>query len=108
LKSQTRQLVQLLAEDVTGRMITALRTGPQTAPQLEKLAGSSQKTVAGVLELLQAHGIVDWAPQESTAAGRPSRLWRLAADDELKNFEGACDDFKARLLRRELDQFDNG
>lgn len=97
----------LLADDVTGRMIAALRARPQTAPQLEELAGSSQKKVAGVLDLLQAHGIVEWAPQGPKSKGRPSREWRLAADEKLVAFERACDDFKASLLDSQRDEYES-
>jgi predicted ArsR family transcriptional regulator len=105
MKAQTRQLVRLLADDVTERLIDALRQQPRTAPQLEEDTGASQKTVAHTLELLQAHGVVEWQPDEPGKPGRPSRLWRLAADDELASFERACDEFKARMLRRQLDDY---
>jgi predicted ArsR family transcriptional regulator len=103
LKPQTRELVELLADDVTGRMIAVLRRGPQTAPQLEDLASSSQKTVARALELLSVHGLIEPTPQETkTTGGRPSRVWQLVVEDELATFERACDAFKASLLRRLL------
>lgn len=107
MKPQTRQLVRLLADDVTGRLIEALRVQSQTTPQLEKLAGSSQKTVAQALELLLAHGVVEWAAPQLKTPGRPSRVWRLAAVDELAVFERACDEFKASMLRRQLDEHEN-
>lgn len=107
MKDQTGQLVRLLADDVTARLITALRSQSRTAPQLQKDTGASQKTVAHLLELLEAHGVVGWQPSESGTRGRPSRLWHLTADDELVAFERACDDFKARLLRRQLDDFED-
>jgi predicted ArsR family transcriptional regulator len=108
MKLQTRQLVGLLADDVPQRLIDALRQQPRTAPQLERDTGASQKTVAHVLELLQAHGIVEWQSPEPGTPGRPSRVWRLAADEELATFERACDDFKALMLRRQLDDYDSG
>lgn len=108
LKPQTRELVQLLADDVTGRMIVALRVAPHTAPQLEELAGSSQKTVARSLELLHIHGLIESTPEATKAAGgRPSRVWQLVAQDELVTFERACDAFKAGLLRRLLEDYDD-
>jgi predicted ArsR family transcriptional regulator len=108
MKPQTRQLVRLLADDVPGRLIDALRQQPRTAPQLEEDTGASQKTVAHILELLHVHGIVEWQPAETGTPGRPSRIWRLDADDELATFERACDDFKALMLRRQLDDYDSG
>jgi len=102
MKPLTQQLVRLLADDVTGRMIDALRVAPQTAPELESLAGSSHKKVADTLEVLHAHGIIGWAPRESNISGRPSRVWHLDAAADLDEFERACDDFKAGLLRRQL------
>jgi predicted ArsR family transcriptional regulator len=106
MKPLTRQLVALLADDVTGRLITALRDQPRTAPQLEKETGASQKTVAHILELLLAHGVVDSEQAASGTPGRPSRVWRLAAENELVAFDRACDEFKALLLRKQLDVYD--
>lgn len=108
LKPQTRELVALLADDVTGRMIVALRGAPHTAPQLEEVTGSSQKTVARAVELLHIHGLIEPTPQESKATGgRPSRVWKLVVEDELATFEHACDAFKASLLRRLLEDYDD-
>ncbi len=106
MKPQTQQLVALLADDVTGRLITALRRRPSTAPQLEKETGASQKTVAQVLELLQAHGIVEPQQAQTGTPGRPSRIWRLVADEDLTAFERACDEFKIILLRRQLNVYE--
>ena len=109
LKPQTRELVQLLADDVTGRMIVALRAAPHTAPQLEEVAGSSQKTVAARLGTAadpRGHR-VNATNEPKAAGGRPSRVWQLVAEDELAMFERACDAFKAGLLRRLIDDYDD-
>jgi predicted ArsR family transcriptional regulator len=106
MKPQTRQLISLLAEDVPGRLLAALRNQPSSAPQLEQATGASQKTVAHALELLQAHGIVEWQPERGGTPGRPSRIWRLAADEALADFERVCDEFKARMLRMQLDAYE--
>ena len=76
-------------------------------PQLEQQTGAAQRTVAHTLELLQAHGIVEWQPAKPGTPGRPSRSWRLAADQDLASFERACDEFKALTLRKQLDAYDN-
>jgi predicted ArsR family transcriptional regulator len=102
MNPQTRQLVALLADDLSGRLIGALRREPRSVPQLVRDTGASQKTLAHVLELLQAHGIAEHQQAEPGAPGRPSRVWRLVADHELGAFERACDDFKARMLRHQL------
>jgi len=108
MKPPTRQLVALLTEDATGRLLAVLRAQPSTAPQIEQATNASQKTVAHTLELLEAHGIAEWQPAKSgTAGGRPSRIWRLAADEELTAFERACDEFKALMLRKQLDAYDD-
>jgi len=105
MNPQTQQLVALLVDDVTGRLITALRRSPSTAPQLEKETGASQRTIAQTLELLQAHGIVEPQQAQTGTPGRPSRIWRLAADEELAAFERTCDEFKALMQRKQLDDF---
>jgi predicted ArsR family transcriptional regulator len=102
MKPQTRQLISL-----PGRLIIALRDQPSSTPQLEKATGASQKTVAQTLELLHAHGIVEWRSVREGTPGRPSRIWQLATDDVVADFERACDAFRARLLRRQLDQYDD-
>lgn len=48
---------------------------------------------------------MEWQLDEPGKRGRPSRLWRLAAGDELAGFDRACDELKARLLRRQLDDY---
>jgi predicted ArsR family transcriptional regulator len=105
MKSPTRQLVSLLADDVTGRLIGALRERPGTAPQLERETGAAQKTIVQTLELLHAHGIVAWQQSNSGQRGRPSKIWALAADERLSAFERSCDEFKAHLLRMQLDSY---
>ena len=95
----------LLADDVTGRLIAALRKRPCTAPQIERETGASQKTIAHALELLQAHGIVNWQKAPARTPGRPSRIWLLANDKELAAFEWVCDEFKALMLREQLSAY---
>ena len=106
MKPQTRQLVSLLADDVTGRLINGLRKKPSTAPELEREAGAAQKTVAHTLELLHAHGIVEWQQPKQGQPGRPSKIWRLMADERLMDFERVCDEFKSQLLRTQLDSYE--
>jgi predicted ArsR family transcriptional regulator len=109
MKPPTRQLVLLLADDTIARLTASLRDRPLTAPQLGKATGASEKTVAHALELLQAHGIVECQPAETAGTpGRPSRLWTLAATDELAAFDRACDNFKELILRRQLNQYEQG
>jgi len=108
MKDQTRPLLQLLADDTTARLLAVLRREPRTTPQLQKETGASQKTVIHLLELLEAHGIVDGQQSDPGARGRPSRRWRLTADDQLTAFEHACDELKAGLLRTQLGDYDDG
>jgi predicted ArsR family transcriptional regulator len=105
LKPKTQHLVQLLSDDVPGRIVDALRVESQTAAQLVKLTSSSATTVSDALDLLFAHGIIEWTPPKPDAKGRPARMWRLAAPDDLAQFERACDDFKARMLRHQLAEY---
>lgn len=106
LKQLTRQLIRLLTEDVTVRLVAALRDKPQTRPQLEDATGAAQKTVAQCLDLLEAHGIVKWQSAGRGSTGRPTPMWSLAATDELIAFERGCDEFKLALLRRQVDEYD--
>ena len=105
MKPLTRELVRLMADDTTGRMLDALREQPLTAPQLAKAALTSQNTAATTLDLLLAHGIVNSQAKGTGNPGRPSRVWRLAADDAVATFDRACDAFKYELLRSQLDEY---
>jgi predicted ArsR family transcriptional regulator len=99
---QTRQILRLLADDVTGRLIDALREGPATAPELVAATGASQKTIAQTLELLAALGLLEPEQAEAGRAGRPAKRWRLSNDRQLRAFERSCETFRAKLLKAQL------
>jgi predicted ArsR family transcriptional regulator len=99
---QTRQILRLLADDVTGRMIDALRESPATIPELVSATGASQKTVAQTVELLAALGLLDPEPPAAPRTGRPARRWRLSNDRQLRGFERACEQLRAQLLKAQL------
>jgi predicted transcriptional regulator len=107
MNSQTRPLVALLADESTGLLIATLRAQPSTAPEIKSAIGASQQTIAHALELLEAHGLVSSMPEKPARTGRPSRVWSLCAEEDLLAFEGACDQLKAALLRRQLAEYDD-
>src|ERR1700704_3420616 len=102
MNSQTRPLIELLADEATGQLIAALRARPSTAPEIKSAIGASQQTIAHALELLEAHGLVSSKSQKPAKTGRPSRMWSLCAEEDLVAFEQACDQLKAALLLRQL------
>jgi predicted ArsR family transcriptional regulator len=106
MNPQTRPLIELLADELTGLVIATLRDRPSTAPAIKSATGSSQQTIARTLELLQAHGLVSSEPEGPRTTGRPSRVWSLRAEDELLLFEQACDQLRAALLRIQLAEYD--
>ena len=107
MNSQTRPLVELLADESTGLLIATLRARPSTAPEIKSAIGASQQTIAHALELLEAHGLVSSKPEKPAGTGRPSRVWSLCAEEDLLAFERACDQLKAALLRRQLAEYDD-
>jgi predicted ArsR family transcriptional regulator len=108
MNHQTRQLMRLLADEVTDRILQALREGSANAPALVRATGASPKTVAQTVELLAAHGVLEPEQAKAGAAGRPSRLWHLSDDRRLAAFEVSCDEFKGALLREQLAGYDRG
>jgi predicted ArsR family transcriptional regulator len=107
MNSQTRPLVELLADESTALLIATLRARPSTAPEIKSAIGASQQTIAHALELLEAHGLVSSKPDKPARIGRPSRVWSLCAEEDLLAFERACDQLKAALLRRQLAEYDD-
>jgi predicted ArsR family transcriptional regulator len=107
MNHQTRQLVALLADDGTARILDALRQKSSAAPQLVRATGASERTIVQVLELLHAHGVVEWEMASRGSRGRPSRVWRIAAASELVAFERACKELKRALLKRDLDAIES-
>jgi len=105
MNSQTRPLIELLADESTALLIATLRVRPSTAPQIKSAMGASQQTIAHALELLEAQGLVSSEPEKPARTGRPSRVWSLCAEEDLLSFEGACDQLKAALLRRQLVEY---
>jgi predicted ArsR family transcriptional regulator len=107
MNSQTRPLVELLADESTALLIATLRARPSTAPEIKSAIGASQQTIAHALELLEAHGLVSSKPEKPARIGRPSRVWSLCAEEDLLAFERACDQLKAALLRTQLAEYDD-
>lgn len=105
MKEPTRQLIALLADDLTRELIAALRDGTRTTPELVAASGATHRTVAQALALLRAHGVVAPAEPRPGRRGRPPDAWRLVEDKRLRSFEKACDDLKKALLGAQLDQF---
>jgi predicted ArsR family transcriptional regulator len=99
MNHQTQQLVALLASDAPARILDALQRKTLTAPQLVRETGASERTVVQALELLLAHGVVEWESGRQGAQGRPSRVWRIAAPRELAAFERGCEKLRSALLR---------
>lgn len=102
MNHQTRQLVALLADDVPARLIEALQRGALPVPQLVRQTGASERTITQTLELLLAHGIVEWEAAHRSGRGRPSRAWRIAATEDISAFERACEELRRALLNRGL------
>jgi predicted ArsR family transcriptional regulator len=108
MNQQMQQLVALLADDGPARILEALQREALAVPQLVRETGASERTVVYALELLLAHGVVAWEAGRRGAPGRPSRVWRIAAEKELAAFDRACEELRGALLRLGLEEVEEG
>jgi predicted ArsR family transcriptional regulator len=99
MEPQTRQLLRLLADDLTDRLVDRLAASPALETELQRSMGGSRQTIARRLEELRGWGIVASEDRQTPGKGRPTRSWSLA-DREAALFCAAADEFLLRLLER--------
>jgi predicted ArsR family transcriptional regulator len=99
MERQTRQLIRLLADDLTDWLVDRLVMGPALETDLQQGMNASRQTIARRLEELEGWGIAVSEDRQTPGKGRPTRLWSLA-DDQIAVFGGEADKFFLGLLER--------
>ncbi|MGH3430645.1 MAG: hypothetical protein ACRD3Q_17555 [Terriglobales bacterium] len=99
MERQTRQLLRVLTDDLTDRLVARLAIGPALETELQKDLPGSRQTIARRLEELDGWGIAMSEDRTTPGRGRPTRSWSLA-DSEIASFSVAADEFLLGLLER--------
>ena len=97
MERQTRQLLGILADDLTGGLIAALSAGEALETQLQRRMSASRQTISRRLAELELWGVVASEDRQTPGRGRPTRAWRLASV-EVTAFLGDADELLLRLL----------
>jgi predicted ArsR family transcriptional regulator len=103
MEAQTRQLLRLLADDLTDALLTELAEGERLETELQRRTPSSRQTLTRRLEELETWGIIVSRTRSTPGRGRPTREWRLA-DIEVAHFGGAADRFLLNLMEQRADR----
>lgn len=97
MEPQTRQLLGVLADDLTDRLVCRLAIGPALETSLQAELAESRQTIGRRLEEMEARGIAVSEIRQSSGRGRPTRSWSLA-DPEVARFGELADEFLLGLL----------
>src|SRR5580704_5301417 len=97
MERQTRQLLGILADDLTDGLITALSRRETLQTELQQFMSSSRQTIGRRLEELELWGVVAGEDRRTPGRGRPTRAWRLTSV-EVTAFLGEADELLLRLL----------
>jgi predicted ArsR family transcriptional regulator len=99
MEDQTRQLLRLLADELTDRLVSELANGPVLETALQRDIPGSRQTIGRRLKDLEAWGIVLSDERSTPGKGRPTRIWWLA-DDGILRFVISADEFLLGLMER--------
>jgi predicted ArsR family transcriptional regulator len=97
MERQTRQLLEVLADDLTDALIVKLSRGEALETELQRLIPSSRQTIGRRLVELELWGIVISEDRQTPGRGRPTRAWQLASA-EVVAFTADADEMLLRLL----------
>lgn len=97
MERQTRQLLAILADDLTDELVTELMKGKALETELQQLVAASRQTIARRLSELELWGVVVSENCRTPGRGRPTRAWRLAST-EIASFLSRADEAMLRLL----------
>jgi predicted ArsR family transcriptional regulator len=97
MENQTRQLLEVLADDLTDELLDCLARGESLETELQQCMPCSRQTTARRLEKLELYGLVVARHRRSGGRGRPTRAWTLA-DSEVLRFLREADELTLRLL----------
>ncbi len=99
MERQTRQLLHLLADDLTEGLVACLAKGEVLETDLRREMPESRQTIGRRLAELETWGIAASEERLTPGRGRPTRAWWLA-DDAITRFGDAADAFLLDLLER--------
>jgi predicted ArsR family transcriptional regulator len=97
---RTRKLLALVAEDVTAEILSVCRESPQTEQDLTERIGAARATIAGRVQLLEAHGLLSLRVERTGNAGRPRTLIESRAARDIDALERAAEAFALTLVER--------
>jgi predicted ArsR family transcriptional regulator len=97
MERQTRQLLGILADDLTDRLVEALAPGEMLETDLQHQLPSSRQTISRRLEELELWGVVSGEDRPTPGRGRPTRAWRLTGTAVLA-FRRDAEELLLRLL----------
>jgi predicted ArsR family transcriptional regulator len=103
MEPQTRQLLSVLADDLTDRLVSRLAAGPALETELQAELPESRQTIGRRLEEMEMQGIAVSDTRPTSGKGRPTRSWALA-DPEIASFGNAADEFLLGLLERRAER----
>lgn len=97
MERQTRQLLGVLADDLTDELLIELSRGEQLETELQQRCPRSRQTISRRLTELELWGVVAGEDRQTPGRGRPTRVWRLASPD-IVPFLREADEVLMRLL----------
>jgi predicted ArsR family transcriptional regulator len=97
MERQTRQLLEVLADDLTDELLVELSRGQKLETELQRRCPSSRQTIGRRLNELELWGVVAGEDRRTPGRGRPTRAWRLAGPG-VASFLREADELLLRLL----------
>jgi predicted ArsR family transcriptional regulator len=97
MERQTRQLLEVLADELTDRLLGELSSGEVLETELQRRLSSSRQTIGRRLAELELWGVLLGEDRQTPGRGRPTRAWRLASP-EVAAFLREADGLLLRLL----------
>ncbi len=97
MERQTRQLLGVLADELTDDLIAKLARGEMLETELQRCVPGSRQRIGRRLADLELWGVVVSEQRRTPGRGRPTRAWRLASSDVIA-FLADADELLLRLL----------
>lgn len=97
MERQTRQLLGILADELSDELLAELSHGEVLETDLQGRIPSSRQTIRRRLAELELWGVVAGEDCQTPGRGRPTRAWRLASA-EAEAFLDEADEMLLRLL----------
>jgi predicted ArsR family transcriptional regulator len=103
MTAKTRQVLTLLAADLTGHILERCVHEPRSERDLVSSSRAARSTVAHRIEMLELLGLLARQTPHDGAVGRPNTRWEPAAKQILAEFERAADAFVLALLEAQVE-----